>query len=73
MEALVSPASASAIASLSVRKEVCEFIRAAETILSPALWISELTEDECDLINQYVISLSKAKNPWSRGLPIKYT
>jgi hypothetical protein len=72
MEA-VGPASRSAIGSLPVRQEVREFARAAEMILSPALLMSELSDDECALIQQYVISLSNAKNPWSRGLPVKYT
>lgn len=58
---------------VSIRKEVREFVRAAETILSPALLTSELTPDECDLIKEYVISLSNVKHPWSSGLPIKYT
>ena len=58
---------------LSVRKEVGDFVRAAETILSPVLLSHELTPGECDLIAEYVKSLSQAKNPWSRSLPIKYT
>lgn len=56
----------------SARQEVLDFIRAAETILSPALLHSDLTQGECDLIAEYVRSLSQAKNPWSRSLPIKY-
>jgi hypothetical protein len=58
---------------LSVRKEVGDFVRAAETILSPILLSSELRPGECDLIAEYVKSLSQVKNPWSRSLPIKYT
>jgi hypothetical protein len=57
----------------SVRKEVEDFMRAAETILSPVLLSPELTPEECDLIAEYVKSLSQAKHPWSRSLPIKYT
>ena len=57
----------------SVRKEVGDFVSAAETILSPVLLSAELTPEECDLIAEYVKSLSQAKNPWSRSLPIKYT
>jgi hypothetical protein len=56
-----------------LRKEVRDFIRAAETLLSPALLGSELTTDECDLITEYVITMSNARHPWSKGLPIKYT
>ena len=58
---------------VSVRKEVRDFVQAAETLLSPALLGSELTTDECDLIGEYVITLSNAKQPWSKVLPIKYT
>jgi hypothetical protein len=55
------------------RKEVMDFVRAAETILSPALLHPELTQGECDLIAEYVKTLSLSKHPWSRSLPIKYT
>jgi|SwirhisoilCB2_FD_contig_41_3500899_length_315_multi_1_in_0_out_0_1 hypothetical protein len=58
---------------LAVRKEVGDFVRAAETILSPVLLSHALTPGECDLIAEYVKSLSQMKNPWSRSLPIKYT
>ena len=57
---------------LSARKEVMDFVRAAETLLSPALLHPGLTQAECDLIAEYVRNLSQAKNPWSRALPIKY-
>lgn len=55
------------------RQEVVDFVRAAETILSPVLLKSDLTQGECDLIAEYVKTLSNAKHPWSRSLPIKYT
>ena len=58
---------------LSARKEVREFVRAAETILSPALLHPDLTQEECDLIAEYVKTLSQSKQPWSKSLPIKYT
>ena len=58
---------------LAYRKEVGDFVRAAETILSPVLLSPELTTEECELIAEYVKNLSQAKNPWSRSLPIKYT
>ena len=57
---------------LATRKEVMDFVRAAEKILSPALLHPGLTEGECDLIAEYVKSLSMSKHPWSRSLPIKY-
>jgi hypothetical protein len=58
---------------LSVRKEVVDFVTAAETILSPVLLSPELTSGECDLIAEYVKSLSQVKTPWSKALPVKYT
>jgi hypothetical protein len=57
---------------LSARKEVVDFVRAAETILSQILLKPDLTQGECDLIAEYVKTLSHAKNPWSRSLPVKY-
>jgi hypothetical protein len=57
----------------SVRKEVRDFVQAAERLLPPVQFGEELTSEECDLITEYVMMLSNAKNPWSRGLPIKYT
>jgi hypothetical protein len=57
---------------VSVRKEVRDFARAAETLLSPASLGSDLTTDECELIKEYVMTLSNVKQPWSKGLPIKY-
>lgn len=57
---------------LSSRKEVMDFVRAAEKILSPALLNPVLTQGECDLIAEYVKTLSQSKHPWSRSLPIKY-
>jgi len=49
----------------SVRKEVRDFIEAAEILLSPALLTSELTADECDLIKEYIMTMSHAKHPWT--------
>jgi hypothetical protein len=58
---------------LTARKEVMEFVRATEKILSPALLHPTLTQGECDLIAEYVKTLSGSKHPWSGSLPIKYT
>jgi hypothetical protein len=58
---------------LTARKEVMDFVRASEKILSPALLHPTLTQAECDLIAEYVKTLSLSKRPWSRSLPIKYT
>jgi len=58
---------------LPVRKEVREFMRAAEILLSPVPRNSDLTDEECACIRMYVMALSHARRPWSKGLPIKYT
>ena len=60
-------------ATLEVRTEVHEFIKAAEFLLSPVLQNPALTTEECGLIRDYVMSLSNVKHPWSKALPIKYT
>ena len=61
-----------AMAALQVRKEVHEFVQAAEFLLSPALQTPALTHEECNLIAEYVMSLSHAKQPWSKSLIMKY-
>jgi hypothetical protein len=58
---------------VSVRGDVQDFIQAAEKLLSPAMRTTALTAEECYLIREYVMSLSHARHPWSKGLPIKYT
>ena len=58
---------------LQCRSEVYEFTKAAEFLLSPVMHNPPLTAEECSLIRDYVMSLSHAKHPWSKGLPIKYT
>jgi hypothetical protein len=65
--------SADPVGLLSVQKDVQDFVQAAERLLSPALRISPLTSDECDLIGEYLMSMTNAKHPWSKRLPIKYT
>jgi hypothetical protein len=62
-----------AAATLPISKDVRDFIKAAETLLSPAARTSDLTPDEIEIIGEYVITLSNAKQPWSKILPIKYT
>lgn len=54
-------------------KDVLDFIKAAETLLSPAMRTSELTSDECEIIAEYLITMSQVKHPWSKVLPVKYT
>jgi hypothetical protein len=49
------------------------FVNASETLLLPALRPSGLTPDECQLIAQYVMDLSKVKTPWSGYLLSRYT
>ena len=58
---------------LSVQKDVRDFVKVAERLLSPALRTSPLTREECDLIFEYLVTMLNAKHPWSKRLPIKYT
>ncbi len=62
-----------AVGVLPVQKDVQDFVQAAERLLSPALRSSQFTPEECDLISEYLMSMSNAKHPWSKRLPIKYT
>jgi hypothetical protein len=48
------------------------FIRASETLLSPASIGEELTPEECDVIAYYVMMLSNAKHPWGKALMVRY-
>ena len=59
-------------ATLQIRKEVHEFVQAAEFLLSPALQTPALTDDECVIIAEYVTTLSHAKQPWGKSLVIRY-
>jgi hypothetical protein len=56
----------------TIRKGVLDFIIASEALLSPALRSSELTKEECDMIAEYVMTLSNSANPWSKSLPVRY-
>ena len=58
--------------SLPVRKEVQDFILISETLLSPALLTSALTPEECEIIAEYIMSLSHLKHPWSKSLVLRY-
>jgi hypothetical protein len=49
-----------------VGKEVLDFVRASETLLSPVLLDRQLTDDECELISGYVACLSDPVNPWNK-------
>jgi hypothetical protein len=57
---------------IAVRKEVSDFLLASEALLSPALRSSELTKEECDMIAEHVMNLSRSGNPWSKSLPVRY-
>jgi hypothetical protein len=50
----------------TIGKEVLDFVRASETLLSPILLDRELTQEECELIRGYVDCLSDPMNPWNR-------
>ncbi|MCE3222405.1 MAG: hypothetical protein K0S58_585 [Nitrospira sp.] len=55
-----------------VSKEVLQFVLASEALLSPALRPIELTNEECTMIAEYVLNLSRSGNPWAKGLPVRY-
>ncbi len=57
---------------IAVRKEVLNFVLASEALLSPVLLGTELTKEECALIAEYVLNLSRSNQPWSKALPVRY-
>ena len=57
---------------LPVRKEVLAFVDASEYLLSPAMISPDLTPEECQVIAEYVMTLSKNNNPWSKLLSHQY-
>ena len=57
---------------VAARKVVLDFVLASEALLSPALRSSELTQEECAMIAEYVLNLSRSGNPWSKALPVRY-
>lgn len=50
---------------LPVRKEVQDFLVAAERLLSPILRDKELTSEECHLICEYLTTMCRDNHPWS--------
>ena len=50
---------------LPVRKEVQDFLLAAETLLAPVLREAELTPEECHLIGEYLTTMCRDNHPWS--------
>lgn len=50
---------------LPVRKEVQDFLAAAEKLLSPVLRDKELTPEECHLIREYLMTMCRDNHPWS--------
>jgi hypothetical protein len=57
---------------IASRKVVLDFILASEALLSPALRPAELTKEECTMIAEYVLNLSRSGNPWAKALQIRY-
>jgi hypothetical protein len=55
-----------------MRAEVLEFLLASETILSPVLRPPDLTEEERNLIAEFIVKLSSSDNPWAKLLPVRY-
>jgi hypothetical protein len=56
---------------VAANKVVLDFVLASEALLSPAM-CPELTKEECDMIVEYVMNLSRSGNPWSKALPVRY-
>ena len=50
---------------LPVRKEVQDFVLAAEKLISPILRSSELTPEECHIICEYLTTMCRGTHPWS--------
>jgi hypothetical protein len=50
---------------LPVRKEVHDFLVAAEKLLAPVLRDTELTPEECHLICEYLATMCRDNHPWS--------
>jgi hypothetical protein len=50
---------------LPVRKEVQDFLVAAENLLSSVLRDKELTPEECHLISEYLTTMCHDNHPWS--------
>jgi hypothetical protein len=50
---------------LPVRKEVQDFLVAAERLLAPVLRETELTPEECHLICEYLSTMCRDNHPWS--------
>jgi hypothetical protein len=49
-----------------IRREVHNFLLAAEKLLSPNL--QDLAPEECHLICEYLVRMSRDNHPWSRHL-----
>ena len=50
---------------LPVRKEVRDFLVAAEKLLTPVLRDKALTPEECHLISEYLTTMCRDNHPWS--------
>jgi hypothetical protein len=50
---------------LPVRKEVQDFLVAAERLLAPVLRETELTLEECHIIGEYLTTMCRDHHPWS--------
>jgi hypothetical protein len=58
---------------LPVRKEVLDFLKASETLLAYPMFASEFTPEECDVIADYIMTLSQARHPWGKSLTVRYS
>ena len=65
--------SAGELGVLPIRVEVKNFMVAAEFVVSPYFRNFEFKTDYCELIHEFVMSMSHVKHTCSKTLPIKYT
>jgi hypothetical protein len=69
---IATPSAPSATNTYPVRKEVLDFVFIAETLLGRSEGSREFTEEECGLIAEYVMNMSRSGNPWSKSRPVRY-
>jgi hypothetical protein len=58
---------------LPVRKEVLDFLKVSETLLAYPMFTSELTPEECDVIADYIMTLSQARHPWGKSFAVRHS
>ena len=57
---------------ITARKEVLDFVLVSEALRSPVLLDSALTKEECAVIAECILNMSRTGQPWSTALPVRY-